>query len=372
MKVPFVTLKFQHEKLKNEIFSKWEELYNRTEFVHGRTGEEFEADLAEFSRTKHAIALDSGTSAIEIALRAAGIGTGDEVVTTSNTFIATVAGIHFTGAKPVFADIDPATWNIDPNEIEKHITPATKAIMPVNLYGQPADLVTIRKIADKHNLIIVNDAAQSIGSGIVVDGKWRSTTEFSDTTIYSFYPGKNLGACGEGGAIVTNNDEFAEFCDMFKDHGSVEKYIHEFPGRTHRMHAMQSAALQIKLRHINEWNNSRKQAAKLYKELLADVKEIQLPYNPENIDPIYHLFVILVENRDDFMAYMESKGIATALHYKMPVHLQKAFANLNIKKGSLPITENTVSRNVSLPMFPEITEEQIRYVCDTIKEYFNR
>ncbi len=372
MKVPFVTLSFQHEKLKKEIFCKWEELYDRTEFVHGKTGEEFEKDLAEFSRTKHAIALDSGTSAIEIALRAAGIGVGDEVITTSNTFIATVAGIHFTGATPVFADIDADTWNIDPKEIEKHITPATKAIMPVNLYGQPADLVKIREIADKHNLIIVNDAAQSIGSGIVINGEWRSTTEFADMTIYSFYPGKNLGACGEGGAIVTNNDEFAKFCDMFKDHGSVEKYIHEFPGRTHRMHAMQSAALQIKLKHINDWNDSRKKAAKLYKELLADVKGIQLPHNPENIDPIYHLFVILTDNREEFMAYLKSKGIDTALHYKMPVHLQKAFTHLGIEKGSLPVTEKTVSRNVSLPMFPELTEDQIKYVCNTIKEYFNK
>ncbi len=372
MNIPFLNLKFQHEKLRSEIFSKLEELYGRTEFVYGKTGKEFEADFAAYNQTKYAIALDNGTTAVELSLRAAGIGPGDEVITVANTFIATVAGIHFTGASPVFAEIDPDTWNMDCKSAEEKITPKTKALLPVHLYGQPANMPELRKLAKKHNLIIIGDSAQSIGSKIQHEGEWKSPSTFADISSFSFYPGKNLGACGEAGAIVTDNAAFADFSGTYRDHGSKEKYIHDFPGKNTRIDAFQAAILQIKLKYIDEWNKNRRQIATWYEEELNNIPGLKLPFVPENIFSVFHLYVVLVDKREEFQKFLADNGVGTALHYKVPVHLQKAFSHLGLKKGYLPITEEVVSKNISLPMFPELTREEIAFIGKVIRTYFSK
>lgn len=372
MQIPFLNLKYQHDRIKSEVFAKLEELYDRTEFVYGKTGKEFEADFAAYNQITHACAIDNGTTGVELCLRAARIGSGDEVITVSNTFIATIAGIHFAGAIPVFAEIDQKTWNIDPSKIEEKITSKTKAILAVHLYGQPAQMTELKKIASKHNLILIGDSAQSIGSQILENDTWKSTSCFADISTFSFYPGKNLGACGEAGAIVTNNSDYAEFINKYRDHGSKEKYIHDFPGKNTRIDAFQAAILNIKLQYINEWNEQRRQIASWYTEELSDIKEIQLPFAPENVLSVYHLYVILTKNRENFQKFLAEKGVGTALHYKIPVHLQKAFLYLGHKNGFLPITEEVVESNVSLPMFPELTRDEIHYIAAQIKEYFSK
>jgi len=368
-KIPFLTLSYQHVQIKKEIFRKWEELYDRTEFVYNKTGKEFEKLFAEFNDCKFALAVDTGTSAVEISLRAIGIKPGDEIITVANTFIATVAAIHFVGAKPVFVEVDEDTWNIDPDKIEEAITEKTKAIMPVHLYGQPANMEKIRQIADKYNLLVVADSSQAIGSRIEINGIWKNPNEFADISAFSFYPGKNLGACGEAGAITTNNANYAEFVAMFRDHGSKIKYIHEIVGKNNRIDALQAAALIIKLKYINKWNKQRQQIAEWYQKELLQIDEIKIQHTPANILSNYHLFVILVKNREEFQKFLAAKGIGTGIHYKLPIHFQKAFSYLNLNKGSLPITESIVERNVSLPMYPELEYEQVKYIVEVIKKF---
>lgn len=371
MKVPFLDLKPLHQSIKKEVFERLNELYDQTEFAYGKAGKQFEQNFAQYNQMQFACAIDNGTTGVELCLRAAGIGTGHEVITVSNTFIATVAGIHFTGAKPVFCEIDPFTWNMDPGRLEEKITSRTRAILPVHLYGQPADLLKIRDIAQRHNLVLIGDSAQSIGSKIHENGEWKPTSCFADLSSFSFYAGKNLGACGEAGAIVTNNEKFANFINAFRDHGSSEKYIHEFPGRNNRIDAFQAAILDIKLKHIDLWNEKRRQIAAWYLEELKDVDGLQLPQVSKNVLPVWHLFVVLVKNREKFQKFLADKEVGTALHYKIPVHLQNAFRHLGHGKGYLPITEEVESKNVSLPMFPELSREQVSYTCEAIRSFFN-
>lgn len=370
MDIPFLNLKYQHQQIKEEVFSALEELYDRTEFAYGKTGKEFESNFAAFNNTEYACAVDNGTMALELCLRSAGIGSGDEVITVSNTFIATVAAIHFTGATPVLAEIHPDTWNIDPERIEEKITPKTKAIIPVHLYGQPADMTRIRDIARKHNLIVIGDSAQAIGSKIRENSEWHSVSRYADMSAYSFYAGKNLGACGEAGAVVTDNPDYAQFISMFRDHGSKEKYIHEFIGKNNRIDAFQAAVLKVKLQYIEEWNSKRQQVADWYFQELGDVEELKLPTVLPDVLPVYHLFVVLADNRNEFQDFLAQKGVGTALHYKLPVHLQQAFSHLGYVKGDLPVTETVVKKNVSLPMFPELSQEEVHYVAEVIKGYF--
>ncbi len=370
MKVPFLDLKPQHQSIKKEIFARLDALYDQTEFAYGKTGKEFEMLFSAFNQCRYAVALDNGTTAVELALRSAGIGQGDEVITVSNTFIATVAAIHFTGATPVFCDIDAKTWNIDAAKIEEKISPRTKAIIAVYLYGQPAEMLKIKKIAEKYHLVLIADCAQSIGSQIFENGAWKPAGCFADIASFSFYAGKNMGACGEAGAIVTNNEKYAAFASAFRDHGSAEKYIHQFPGRNHRIDAFQAAILSVKLKYINTWNEMRQQVAGWYINELAGIEGLQLPYVARDVKTVWHLFVVLVENRDDFQQYLAAKGIGTAFHYKIPVHLQQAFSHLGLKQGHLPVTEYVEQRNISLPMYPELTHDQISYTCEVIREYF--
>ena len=372
MNIPFLTLSYQHKQIEEEIFKKFHELYDRTEFVHHKTAREFEEKFANYNDIDYACALDTGTSAVELALRACNIGPGDEVITVSNTFIATVAAIYFAGATPVFVDIDEKTWNIDINKIEEKITPKTKAILPVHLYGQPADVVKISEIARKHGLKLIGDSAQAIGAKVKYNDEWVFPAKFCDASSFSFYPGKNLGACGEAGAVVTKDESVAKFISMFRDHGSSEKYIHEFPGKNNRIDAFQAAALLVKMNYIDDWTAKRQVIAGWYKDRLENIDQIKCQYTPENLMSVYHLFVVTVDNRKEFQDYLADNGIGTGIHYKIPVHLQKAFEYLNYQEGSLPVTEKVVKSNVSLPMYPELKEEEVDYVCEVIKNYFNK
>ena len=370
MKVPFLDLNTLHQQIKAEVFAKLNDMYDRCEFVYGGTAKKFEESFANYNQTKYALAVDNGTTAVELALRSAGIKAGDEVISVANTFCATIAGIYHLGATPVFVEIDPDTLNMDPSCIEEKITTKTKAILPVHLYGQPADMIRIREIAKKHNLLLIGDSAQSIGSRINEDGEWKSTSSFADISTFSFYPGKNLGACGEGGAIVTNNDTFADYIDLFRKHGERERYIHEIVGRNNRMDGFQAAILSIKMKYIEDWNVRRRQVAQWYIEGLKDVEQIKITKVLDHHYAVYHIFVIQVDQREKLMKYLDEQEIGTALHYKLPLHLQKAFASLGYKPGDLPITEKAVASNMSLPMDPNLTYNQVSYVCQKIRDYY--
>jgi dTDP-4-amino-4,6-dideoxygalactose transaminase len=361
--VPYFDLKTQYAGLREEILAALDRVCQNASFILGEEVEKFERSFAEFCGVKHCVALNSGTSALHLALVAAGIGPGDEVITTSNTFIATVEAIHYTGAKTVFADIDPATANIDPLEIEKAITKQTRAIIPVHLYGRPADMDAISEIAARHNLLVIEDACQAHGAKY--NGK--RVGGFGHAAAFSFYPPKNLGAYGEGGALTTNDEEVAKLARSLRTHGESTRYFHKYIGYNYRMDGFQAAVLNIKMNHLVEWTSKRQERANLYRQLLTDTS-VQLPEDPAESECVYHLFVVYVENRDRVRAELEKRGVQTAVHYPKPLHLQEAFANLGYGPGSLPHTERACERVISMPLFPEISEEQVRYAATSLAE----
>jgi dTDP-4-amino-4,6-dideoxygalactose transaminase len=361
--VPYFDLKTQYAGLRDEILAALDRVCQNASFILGEEVEKFERSFAEFCGVKHCVALNSGTSALHLALVAAGIGPGDEVITTSNTFIATVEAIHYTGAKTVFADIDPATANIDPLEIEKAITKQTRAIIPVHLYGRPADMDTISEIAARHNLVVIEDACQAHGAKY--NGK--RVGGFGHAAAFSFYPPKNLGAYGEGGALTTNDEEVAKLARSLRTHGESTRYFHKYIGYNYRMDGFQAAVLNIKMNHLVDWTSKRQERADLYRQLLTDTN-VQLPEDPPESECVYHLFVVYVENRDRVRAELEKRGVQTAVHYPKPLHLQEAFANLGYGPGSLPRTERACERVISMPLFPEITEDQVRYAATSLAE----
>jgi dTDP-4-amino-4,6-dideoxygalactose transaminase len=362
-RVPYFDLKAQYAGLRDEIREALDRVCQNAAFILGDEVEKFEHAFAEFCGVKHCVALNSGTSALHLALISAGIGPGDEVITSSNTFIATAEAIRYTGAKIVFADIDPATANIDPLEIEKAITKQTRAIIPVHLYGRPADLDAITKIAERHRLIVIEDACQAHGakySGKPVGG-------FGHAAAFSFYPGKNLGAYGEGGALTTNDDEVAKLARSLRSHGESTRYFHKYAGYNYRMDGFQGAVLNVKMKHLRKWTAKRQACASLYKELPAGAN-VKVLDDPPQSECVYHLFVVYVENRDQVRAEMEKRGVQTAVHYPLPVHLQEAFADLGYEHGSLPHTERACEGCISMPLFPEMTEDQVRYAAKTLAE----
>ena len=365
MNIPFNNLKLQYESIKNEIDEAIKEVINNSEFILGKHVLEFEKNFAKLCDKKYAIGVNSGTNALILSLMAYDIKQGDEVITVPNTFIATASAIHHTGAKPVFVDINEKTYNIDPAKIEEKITEKTKAIIPVHLYGQPADMEEVKEIADKHNLIVIEDACQAHNSEYK-----NKKIPVSETGCFSFYPGKNLGAYGEGGMIVTDNEKIAEKTMLLRDHGQREKYVHDIIGFNNRMEGIQGVILNAKLRHLDEWTDKRRNKAKIYNKLLSGIVEI--PFEKNDRKHVYHLYVTKVENRENLMSFLKEKGISTSLHYPIPIHLQNAFSYLNYEKGSFPITENAVNNILSLPIYPELGEEQIKYVCDKIKEFYNK
>ncbi len=362
-KIPFVDLKAQYREIKEEIDDAVKDVLDNTAFIMGERVSNFEDRFAEYCNAKSCIGVSSGTSALLVALKAAGIKQGDEVITTPNTFIATTEAISELNAKVVFADIDRETYTIDPEKIKEKVTEKTKAIIPVHLYGQPADMDPIKEIAQENDLAIVEDCAQSHGA----EYKGRKVP-VSQIGCFSFYPGKNLGAYGDAGAIVTNDSEFAERAAMIRDHGRKkgEKYTHTIIGSNYRIDALQAAILNVKLKHLDEWIAKRRKNAQLYNDLLKD--EVATPKEPEYSKHVYHLYVIRTKNRDNLQSQLKENQISTGIHYPIPLHLQPAYQDLHYKEGDFRDTEESTKEILSLPMYPELTEEQIKFIAEKIKE----
>ncbi len=375
MQIPFLDLKVQYKSIKTEIDTAIQNILDNTAFVLGKAVSDFETDFAKAHDVDYCIALNSGTAGNHIATWALGIGPGDEVIIPANTFIATAWGATLCGARPVFVDCEPGSYNIDPSKIEKAITPKTKAIVAVHLYGQAADMDPLIEISRDHNLVLIEDAAQSH----IAEYKGKKIGGFGQAASFSFYPGKNLGAYGEGGAVVTNNPELAKKAKMIRDHGAVQKYQHEIFGHNYRMEGLQGAVLGVKLKYLDNWTEGRRSAAAKYKELLSEVEHIKLPAEMPYAKHVYHLFVVQVNGysreknnslRDKLAEYLKEKGVATGLHYPIPLHMQDCFKFLGYKKGDFPNTEILAESGLSLPMFPELKDEQIEYICENIKSFF--
>jgi len=370
LQIPFLDLKAQYRSIKDEVDSAIHNVLDNTAYILGKPVSEFEKAFAKAHSVKHCYGVSSGTDGNHLVLWALGIKPGDEVIIPAGTFIATVWGATLCGAKPVFVDCHPESYNLDPSKVEAAITSKTKAIVAVHLYGQPADLDALKEIAKKHNMKLVEDCAQAHLS----EYKGQKVGGLSEAASFSFYPGKNLGAYGEGGAVTTNNDELAEKFKMMRDHGSEKKYTHLIYGHNYRMEGIQGAVLGVKLKYLNKWTDGRRKVAAKYNELLKDVEQIVLPKEMEYAKHVYHLFVIKVKNnkRDELAQYLNNNGISTGLHYPIPLHLQPCFADLGYKKGDFPETEELAESCLSLPMFPELNDEQINFICKEIKTYFNQ
>lgn len=367
MKVPFLDLKAQYASIRDEISSGLQQVLDNTAFAGGPFVAQFEKEFASFCQTDFAIGLGSGTAALWAAIQGLAIGEGDEVITTPNTFIATAEAISFSGAKPVFVDIDEQTYNMNPLLLEDAITPKTKAVIPVHLYGQTADMDPIMEIAKAHGLYVIEDACQAHGA----EYKSRRAGSIGDAGCFSFYPGKNLGAYGEAGVVVTNNTRLNEKIRMFRDHGQMKKYYHSMIGWNARMDGFQGAVLSVKLKYLDEWNEARRKNAQLYNNLLANIDAIITPTEAGYAKHVYHLYVIRTQNRDKLLTALAQKDIFCGIHYPVPLHLQDAYSSLGYKKGSFPITEKCADQLLSLPMFPELTSEQIAYVVEKIKGIIN-
>jgi len=363
--VPFLDLKAQYQSIKSEVDEAIQSVVESSAFVKGPAVRQFQKNFAEYCGAKYAVGVANGSDALYLALRALGIGAGDEVITTPDTFIATTEAITLTGAQVVFVDVNPKTYNIDISKIEEKITTKTKAIIPVHLFGQPADMEPILEIAQKHNLKVIEDAAQAHGA--FYHGKRVGT--FGDVACFSFYPGKNLGAYGDGGAVVTNNEEIATQVEKIADHGSFKKYIHEVEGVNSRLDSIQAAVLDVKLKYIDQWNESRRKNAYIYNEMLKKTDGVTTPVELENTKPVYHLYVIQVENRDNLQKKLSDAGIASGIHYPYSLHLTPAYQYLGLKRGSFPVAEKCADRFLSLPMYPELTESMIKTVCDAVRNF---
>ena len=363
MKVPFLDLKAQYQSIKDEIAVELQKVLDNTAFAGGPFVAQFEKEFAIFCQAESATGLGSGTAALWAAIQGLGIGKGDEVITTPNTFIATAEAISFSGAKPVFVDIDEQTYNMNPQLLEDAVTPKTKAIIPVHLYGQTADMDPIMKIAKDNGLFVIEDACQAHGA----EYKGKPAGSIGDAGCFSFYPGKNLGAYGEAGAVVTNNAQLTENIRMFRDHGQKKKYYHSMIGWNARMDGFQGAVLSVKLKYLNKWNDSRRKNAQLYNELLADVECVITPTEADYAKHVYHIYTIRTGNRDTFMTALAENSVFCGIHYPVPIHLQNAYHSLGYKKEDFPVAEKCCGQLVSLPMFPELTPEQIGYVVEKIK-----
>ena len=361
--IPFVDLKAQYHSIKGEIDAAIARVLESTEFVLGREVAAFEEEFAAFSGARYGIAVNSGTSALHLALLAAGVGPGDEVITVPFTFVATVAAIIYTGARPVFIDIEPRSFTMDVDQIEHAITPHTKAILPVHLYGQPADMDPILSIARHHGLTVIEDAAQAHGA----EYKGRRVGSIGDLGCFSFYPGKNLGAYGEGGMVVTNNPEFARTIRMLRDWGQERKYHHILKGYNYRMEGMQGAILRVKLRHLEAWTEARRAYAALYDQFLAALG-VQTPSVMPYSRHVYHIYAIRIPQRDTLQRALHEQGIQTGIHYPIPVHLQKGYAELGYSPGHFPCSEEVAEEVLSLPMYPELNERDLRYVVEHIAD----
>lgn len=367
MQIPLVDLKAQYLNIKDEIDSAIQEVLNNSAFILGKKVEDFEREFAELCNVKHCIGVNNGTSALRLALLSLGIKPNDEVITTPFTFIATTEAISHIGAKPVFVDIDEKTYCIEPEKIKEKMTSKTKAIIPVHLFGQSADMDSIIEIAKKHNLKVIEDAAQAHNALY----KNRKVGSIGDVSCFSFYPGKNLGAYGEAGAVCTSDAEIAKKLILLRQHGELVRYYHDIIGDNCRMEAIQGAVLGVKIKYIEEWTEKRRKNAKLYNKLLEKF-DIVLPYEADYGKHVYHIYGIRVKDRDALRDFLSENGISTGIHYPIPLHLQKAYSFMGIKKGSFPISEKTADEILSLPMYPELSEEQMGYISDGIKEFLDK
>lgn len=366
MIVPFVDLRAQYKSIKHLINPAIQEILDNTAFIQGNAVKDFEKKFAKEHNVKYCLGLGSGTDAIHLALWALNVGQGDEVITVSHTFIATVEGITLTGATPVFVDIDPLSYTMDPSKVEAAITNKTKAIIPVHLYGQSVDLDPILKIAKKHNLYVIEDAAQAH----YTEYKGKRIGGFGIVGCFSFYPGKNLGAYGEAGGVVTNDDSLAQKITKLRDHGQAKKYYHDLEGHNYRMDNLQGAILGVKLPHLESWTSARQKNAELYTKLLNNIDGLVTPKVMHYSNHVYHLYVIRVNDKDGLQKYLETKGISTGFHYPIPLHLQEACKKYGYTVGDFPVTETVANSIISLPMYAELTEAHIHYVVDSIKEFF--
>ncbi len=360
--VPFVDLEAQYRALRIDMDRAIQNVLDRAAFILGPETSEFESSFAEYVGASYAVGVSSGTDALEMALRSCDIGASDEVITVANTYIATCEAITLAGAKVVWVDADPRTYNMDPSQIVKAITPRTKALIPVHLYGQPAEMDAIMSIAHAHRLKVIEDCAQSHGATY----RGRKTGTFGDAACFSFYPGKNLGAYGDAGAVVTNDPEIADRVRLLRNHGQKQKYVHLTVGACHRLDNLQAAVLKVKLPHLDHWNQQRRRAARTYDERLTGIDGIVIPFCPSHVEAVYHLYVVQVPDRDRVQARLAADGIKTGIHYPIPLHEQPAYSHLGHKPGDFPISHELGPRILSLPMFAEITEEQIDYVADRL------
>ncbi len=366
MPVPFVDLQAQYRSIKAEVDEAVQRVLDTSAFILGREVEAFERAFGEYVGASECVGVSNGTAAIQLALQACGVGHGDEVIVPANTFFATAEAVSTAGATPVFVDCDPVTYNIDAARIEEVVTERTRAVIPVHLYGQPADLDAVFEVAERHNLLVIEDAAQAHGARY----KGGRVGARGAAGCFSFYPGKNLGAYGEGGAVVTNDAGVARRLRMLRDHGSEQKYRHELVGYNMRLEGIQGAVLNVKLKYLDDWNALRRGHAARYRELLAPLADsLVLPSEADYAEHVYHLFVVQTDARDSLQRYLSAAGVQTGIHYPVPVHLQPAYAPLGHKEGDFPNAESQSRRALSLPMFAELTEHQLKYVADALADF---
>jgi dTDP-4-amino-4,6-dideoxygalactose transaminase len=364
--IPYFDLPAQLRPLRKELDAAIARTLDQCSFCLGPDVAQFERDFARYCGAQHAVGFNSGTSALHVAMLLLNVGPGDEVITTPQTFVATSWAISYVGARPMFVDIDDATFTLDPRLVERAITPRTRAIMPVHLYGQPCDLDPLLEICRKHGLPLVEDAAQAHGA------KYRGKVvgTFGSLSGFSFYPGKNLGACGEGGALVTNDAAHAARARSLREHGSSQRYYHDEIGFNYRMEGIQGAVLGIKLKHLDNWTRERRRVARRYHELLADTP-LQLPREADYAESVYHVYAVRHPRRDELKKHLEANQIGCALHYPLPLHLQKCYAFLGYKPGDFPVAEKAARECLSLPIYPELTDDQLQRVAAVIRDFFH-
>lgn len=384
--IPFLDLVTPHKELEEELVAAFRAALNTAGYIGGPAVEGLEKEFAAFCDAKYSVAVNSGTDALRFAMMAAGIKSGDVVVTVPNTFIATTEAVSQTGATPEFVDVDEKTYNMDPVKLREYLEKGCRleggklisnrsgktvvAILPVHLYGQMADMDAIQDLADKYKLMIIEDACQAHGAEYFSkrDNKWHRAGSMGVGAAFSFYPGKNLGALGEGGAITTNNQEIARVSKMLRDHGQAKKYYHDIEGYNGRLDSIQCAFLSVKLKHLAKWNEQRRAAAKRYNELFAGKEGVVAPHEPANSKAVYHLYVVRVQGREELQKQLGAAGIGTGIHYPVPLHQQKAYAHLGYKTGDFPVTERVTPEIVSLPMFPQMIPAQIAQVASAVCE----
>ena len=363
MKVPLLDLKAEYHELRDQILPALDRVCENSAFVLGEDVEQFESEFATYCGVKHCVALSSGTAALHLGLLALGVQPGDEVITSPNTFLATAEAITYCGARPVFVDIDPSTANLDPAQIERAVTPRTRAIIPIHLYGRPADMDAIRSIAENLKLLVLEDAAQAHGARY----RGRRVGGLGHAAAFSFYPSKNLGAYGEGGALTTNDDSVAKYARAARSHGQTARYEHEFVGYNYRMQGFQGAVLRIKLRYLDRWTARRQEIAREYRRIFANAK-LGMPNDAPQDESVYHQFVIYVNNRNSVISQLAAREIETAIHYPKPLHLQPAYSSLAYPPCSFPLAERACEHVLSLPIYPGMTADQVAYVANSVVE----